>query len=155
MAIKAIQANNGSVNINSKTEVGVDQINNLIQEAEQRWAIMMHHDAITGTHTKITERDYYNMLKESNDYLTKAYNMVNQNFGLKANKTVVDHLKKITEDLKSSKYDHYTVVNPTANVRSEVLNMTLTASSGENDTYAVFMHYANGTFRSKVFENNI
>ena len=121
----------------------------MIKEAEQRWSIMMHHDAITGTHMIQTEKDYYNMLNEANVYLQRAYNYVNQNFGKAANDTIVKQLKDMSKELKNDKFDHYTIVNPTANHRSEVVNITLDTIHGDNDTYAVFIHYANNTFRSK------
>lgn len=115
----------------------------------------MHHDAITGTHTKITEKNYYKLLKEANFYLTKASRIINHNFGLEADPTVVNNLIKTGMKLKNPAFDHYTIVNPTADFRSEVLNMTLTASLGENDTYAVFVHFTNGTFKSKNVYNNL
>jgi hypothetical protein len=151
LTIKAVQTNKHSVQFQGALEVKIDQINNLIREGEQRWAIMMHHDAITGTHTKVTENDYYNMLKEASDYLTKAYNIINQDFGDAADEKVVDELQKAVGSLGNKKLDHYTVVNPSANRRSEVINITLDNGSDQGDLYGVYVHNPDGTLVSKYY----
>ncbi|CAI2377845.1 unnamed protein product [Moneuplotes crassus] len=152
LTIKAVQGNKGSVNFKSTTQASIDQINEVINEAEKRWAIMMHHDAITGTHTAVTEKDYYNILKQSNEFLTKAYSLINDNLGLEAERSIHDQLKAAVDKLGSNTFDHYTVVNPTADRRSEVINVTLTSSLEVDDTYAVFLHYLNGN-NDTLFKN--
>lgn len=150
LTIKAVQANKHSVQFDGDLENDIDEINKLIKEGEQRWAIMMHHDGITGTHTKVTENDYYNMLKESSDYFTKAYNKINQDFGDSADSKIVDKLVKTMGTLGNSHLDHYTIVNPSSNRRSEVINITLKYENADGDSYAVYIHSPDGSLTSKI-----
>jgi hypothetical protein len=145
LAIKAIDSNNGSVKLKAEDEIVVDQVNNLLTEGRQRWSIMMHHDAITGTHTKITEESYYDLLKETNDYLDKAFHLLSHTLGKKANQNTINKVKSHMDDLSASNVDHYTYVNPTANTRAEVVNITMTDTRTDEDLYGVFVHHTNGT----------
>jgi hypothetical protein len=86
LAIRAImyksninsKLSHGSIHLGSATSYNIDTIQKKITQAERNWAIMMHHDAITGTHTNHTEPSYYQILMESMNFLKSARDLIDK-----------------------------------------------------------------------------
>lgn len=103
----------------------LEQILDNIQQAERNWSIMMHHDAITGTHEYETEPSYYQVLNASLTHLDKAM----ERFSTLKDKVsqsgmYLDMKAKIPHAEKYS----YLLVNPSATARHEIMNITLPKS---------------------------
>jgi hypothetical protein len=77
LAIRAIKYKSNSIHLGS-TSYNIDTIQKKITQAERNWAIMMHHDAITGTHTNHTEPSYYQILMESLNFLKSARDLIDK-----------------------------------------------------------------------------
>jgi hypothetical protein len=78
LAIRAINYKDNSIRLGSSTSFNIDSIQEKITHAERNWAIMMHHDAITGTHTNHTEPSYYKTLMESLNFLKSARDLMDK-----------------------------------------------------------------------------
>ena len=72
MAIRSLNGNSGTVVFNQTMKDHLEKVNEYITKAERKWAILIHHDAITGTHTIHTEPSYYKLLGEAQKYLQYA-----------------------------------------------------------------------------------
>ncbi|CAI2376267.1 unnamed protein product [Moneuplotes crassus] len=102
-----------------------DKISELIEGAERDWSILMHHDAITGTHELITEPSYYATLDKALSQLDKALEIFkNIERAQNENQIFLDKLEQISNNKTYS----YILVNPSATGRNEIMNMTLPAS---------------------------
>lgn len=83
MATKVLMANailtwnNFSLNLTDELEGQLQKVNDLITKSKQKWAILLHHDGITGTQQHATEEDYYVILQAAQDYLKEARDLLN------------------------------------------------------------------------------
>ncbi|CAI2377711.1 unnamed protein product [Moneuplotes crassus] len=108
-----------------------DDIQPLITEAQRKWAILSHHDAITGTHSYNSEEDYYKILDDSLNLLTLAYARISQ-LGETISPEQLSIMEGFIEALQpeNSMLNIFTVVNPTAYAREEVYNFTVPKDQG-------------------------
>jgi hypothetical protein len=125
LAVQAMRSNNGSVDFNEHTESEIDKINLLIRKAEQKWAILMHHDGITGTHTSATEASYYDMLNKALDFLKLAGNLIEHNFFQEISGNASKKFKDFVKGLANLKIYRHTIVNPSLYDRKEIVNITM------------------------------
>ena len=154
LTIKAVQANDGSIEFSQEMEENIDKVNNYILKAEQNWAILMHHDGITGTHTSVTERNYYVMLNQAEEYLEKAYQLIKDLFYNHLSSEDTQELQDILSKLDNAEVLTYTIVNPSLYSRNELMNITL-PTAGDDEGYMMFMHMPNQKLRSNVTSNVI
>lgn len=92
-AIHAIHFNSGLINISEKLEPILLMIVNQITEAENKFLILMHHDAITGTHTPVTSTDYYDILHVSLLHTEAARTILKANLSIPIEQGVINPLK--------------------------------------------------------------
>ena len=81
----------------------------MIRGAEEKWAILTHHDAITGTNSPNVDNDYYKILNEAFDQLSQAYLLLN-NMGERISQESLDILQYFIEELspKNDKIQMFT-----------------------------------------------
>jgi hypothetical protein len=139
IAIRSIQGNSGSIIFNDTMAKQLDTINNHITEAERKWAILMHHDAITGTHNTQTEPSYYKILDESMENLESARKVLETtSLGLPDSSMRI--LRVMFKILTNPKCTHYTVVNPSGYARNQLMNFTIDLpEKGANLNYIIMM----------------
>lgn len=152
LVFRAVQKNEGSVQFTDSLERTIDEINELIKVAEQKWSIMMHHDGITGTHTSITERSYYQLLVSTQNIIKDAFKILNNKLNKKMNVKAFESLKKLLTTLYYT-YDvhHFSIVNPTAFARSEVMNFTIPIQIRDSFPLVLILHNEEG----KEFKTNL
>jgi hypothetical protein len=78
-AIKAVESSEHG-DIDSMSDI-IKDIEKLMKLAERKWAITLHHDAITGTHTEDVGEDYYRMLIDANELIHQAHELIITNLG--------------------------------------------------------------------------
>ena len=137
LAINAIVSNNESIKLSGKEKI-LDSIQDQLVKAEKKWAILMHHDAITGTHTNHTEPSYYKLLSESSEYLDEARKLISDNFKIPISPSVLSELDELFSTLNSPEIIQHTIVNPSGYKRSEIINITLDSLTPQ-DNYAVLL----------------
>ena len=74
-------------------------------------SVMLHHDAITGTHGVTVNRDYKRIIQRNNDLLDKVEKGITNAFT-----NIANHQGKITE---------FTFYNPSLYTRTEIYNITI------------------------------
>ena len=140
LAIRATHYNRNQINFNDVDSFKIDSIQEKITNAERKWAIMMHHDAITGTHTVHTAPSYYQILKEALHYLNSAREMLDEKLIRVIPKSTVAHLNEIVGNLSNPEIFHHTIVNPSGYYRIQILNVTVPiTNSNEKDNYVVYV----------------
>ena len=128
IAIRALHGNHGTVVFNETISSELDEINEYIVKAEREWAILMHHDAITGTHTVHTEPSYYELLKNSQDSLEKARSLTDLYLSVEIPKKSKKLLQGLFVRFDHPKIRKYNIINPIGYDRNNLINITLGAS---------------------------
>lgn len=141
LAIRAKAANSGHVNFTTDTAKQLDDMNKFILVAEQKWSVLMHHDAITGTHPPHTMPSYYQMLDEALQNLQKARNLMDTHFPISLSSSFTAELRKIYDKMINPEIIHHTIVNPAGYYRIQILNITVNGDS--SDGFVVCLANAN------------
>ena len=137
LAIRATSHNKNKIKFNGPTSFKIDGVTEKLFEAE-KWAIMMHHDAITGTHTNHTEPSYYKLLKESLNYLDTARRKMDNFLTNEIPDHTVQSLNSIVEKLSNPEIVHHTIVNPSGYYRIQIMNVTV-PEKGNDDAYVLYV----------------
>ena len=90
---------------------------------------MLHHDAITGTQTVITEHSYYDSLEHMYGLLEELETQIETTFS-QEQETLESKFAKDLENVKNlpeTIVTRITTVNPTGFERQEILNITVPA----------------------------
>jgi len=133
LAIRAIAKNGNSINFDSDLSKVIDGINNQIRYAERKWAILMHHDGITGTHMTSTENSYYVILNEALSYLNEARKLIESHLSVPISSESAEFLRSVYDHLTNPEMTQHTMVNPAGYYRIQIMNMTLPVSNGTNN----------------------
>ena len=148
LAIRVLSKYRSLVSLNKTVINYIDHINGKIDEATKLFSILMHHDGITGTNKRITEADYYIILKDSLKSIIQARKMI-QLFKNSIDKVTRTMMKNTVSKLDNLEVFHYTVINPNGYERDEIINVTL-PKSDNNDNYAFVIQHS---FESKIDTN--
>lgn len=99
LAIKAVE-NSEEGELESKFEI-LKEIEDLTKLAERKWAITLHHDAITGTHKEHVGEDYYKILGDANEFINQAYQKILINLGNKISDDNIDTIESFVAKLNN------------------------------------------------------
>eukprot|EP00344_Euplotes_crassus_P012347 CAMPEP_0197017414 /NCGR_PEP_ID=MMETSP1380-20130617/79524_1 /TAXON_ID=5936 /ORGANISM="Euplotes crassus, Strain CT5" /LENGTH=812 /DNA_ID=CAMNT_0042444507 /DNA_START=175 /DNA_END=2613 /DNA_ORIENTATION=+ len=138
LAIRATHHENNSIRFGGPFSFNVDKVQEKITDAERKWGIMMHHDAITGTHTVHTEPSYYRILHEALNYLHSARNLIDEFIAKKIPSSTIDFLNNIVGNLTNPKITHNTIVNPSGYYRIQIVNITVPIPEND-DRYILYV----------------
>jgi len=133
-AIRAVFKNDGSINFSKELQANINQIQHHIREAERNWSILMHHDAITGTHTKNTEPSYYELLSNALGNLFDARELIKSSMEKPISKFLLQSIQKVQVELTDSNITLHTIVNPSGYYRIQITNFTI-PETGPDTSY--------------------
>ena len=137
LTMRAIhKQSSNSIRFNDTLSSSIEAINSKIVDAERKWSIMMHHDAITGTHSITTETDYYNILSSSLKYLDEARDLIDKELRVPLGDRFIDQLKSYYNSFTSPEVIKTTILNPSGYFRIQIVNFTLPI---EENKYFMFV----------------
>jgi hypothetical protein len=140
VAIRSIHKNQNSIKFSTQMSSQIDQIQNQITLAEKDWAILMHHDAITGTHAIYTEPSYYKLLHSALSHLEQARDLMEKHLSTSMHQNIEHMLKTIHDNANCTKTTHHTIVNPSGYFRIQIMNFTI-EDPKPDEGYIVLLQY--------------